>query len=55
LTEAENDGLDLVVLKDRAAQNAVRWRLGFLGQIEEVGLGGQFDLLGNVPTKSVAF
>ena len=43
LGEAEDDRLDLVVLVDRAAQDAVRRRLGFLDQIEDVRVGGGHD------------
>ncbi len=43
LTKAENHCLDLVILEDRAAQDAVRWRIGFFGQIEDVRVGGHGD------------
>lgn len=38
-TEAEDHGPDLVVLVNRLAQDAVRRRFGFPGEIEEVRVG----------------
>ena len=40
LAEIEDHGFALVVLKNRAAQDAVRRRFGFFGKIENVGVGG---------------
>ena len=45
LAEAEHYGLDLVVLVNRAAQDAVRRRLGFFGEIEDVGIVGHGSFL----------
>lgn len=40
LTKAENDRLNLVVLKDRPTQYAISRRLGFFGEIENMCVGG---------------
>ena len=40
LGESEDDRFDSVILKKRAAQDAVRRRFGFFGKIEDVGVGG---------------
>ena len=40
LAEAEVHGLDPIILKNRAAQDAVRRRLGFFHEIEDVRVGG---------------
>jgi hypothetical protein len=40
LTEAKNDSLDLVILKNGPTQDSVRRRFGFLGKIEDVSVRG---------------
>ncbi len=39
LTEGKDHGLDAIILVDRAAQDAVSGRLGFFGEVEDVGVG----------------
>jgi hypothetical protein len=44
LALAEDDGFARFILEDRAAQDAVRRRFGFFGDIEEVGVGSRVRL-----------
>jgi hypothetical protein len=47
LAEPEDHRLDAVVLVDRAAEDAVSGWLGFVGEVEDVGVGGDFIPLGS--------